>query len=1098
MVSTMALGGQAGPAESDEKWLRRELSAQLIREQPFAIAGQLVLVIAVLAFLWPVAPESLLIIWGVVLLAATGVRSVAWRKRRSVATAVVGVGVAWGAGAAVLVPHLGTDYLALLLLVLAGLVAAAVATLSASTFTFRLFLFAVLGPLPVTMLANGHGRFVVMAAFLIMSYGAFAVTLHGRMHQSLVDRLRVSESLRRREAESARQRTFLDMLFTKVPNAVVVVDDAGRCLISNPGFQSLFGYAPEEVVGRVLVDLIVAEPDRAEALNRQKQVRAGDTVIFESDRTCKDGRVITVQISTARMVIGEEQMVLFLYTEITAIRRTEAALRAARARLEQVLASSTAVIYANRIEGAIFLPSWVSENITRITGYEVAEALDPVWWVTRMHPDDQPKVFAGLRRLLSEGHLTTEYRFRQKNGEYRWMHDESRLTVDAAGKPLEIFGAWLDITDRKLAEEAVSAARDLAERAARTQAAFLANMSHEIRTPMNAVLGLTELMLDTELSSYQRRSMGMVRSAGEVLLTLLNDILDFSKIEAEQLTVESISFDPRSLVEATMALLAVRMEGRKIELVADVASGVPRLLCGDPSRLRQVLTNLVGNAIKFTNVGEVVLSATSTPAAEGKVNVRFAVRDSGIGIPAGQLAAIFDEFVQADPSMTRKYGGTGLGLAISKRLVALMGGQLTVTSEEGKGSEFAFTITLPIESAPAAPEPNASRLSGRRMLVIDDNATNRRIVREILTSALVAVDEAPDADRGLEMIRAAQREGTPYSVAVTDVHMPGRDGFALAAAVRGDPALAATRILLLTSSGQSGDTERCAEVGIEGYLTKPVSRTDLLEMAATLLGQPPGAEPTTRSTIADSRRLLHILLAEDNAVNQEVAATMLRKRGHTVDVVSNGLEAVKAVAATSYDVVLMDIQMPEMDGFAATKVIRATPGGADLPIIALTAHALSGERERCLANGLNGYIPKPFSPHELFAVVEGFGEAPRLLKAAGEVVAPTIDLDGFRRAMRDAGAEDAVDGILAIFAQQVPERMAALVAAVDAADPLGISRAAHAFRSPAAAIGAVSLAGVLKEIELAGRDGAVDRARAGYGRVRGEVDAVLVELKASR
>src|SRR6267378_3497578 len=476
----------------------------------------------------------------------------------------------------------------------------------------------------------------------------------------------------------------------------------------------------------------------------------------------------------------------------------------------------------------------------------------------------------------------------------------------------------------KLAEGVMREARDLAERVARARSAFLANMSHEIRTPMNAVLGFVELILDTELTTEQRRALELVRSSSEALLMILNDILDYSKIEAEHLELESIPFDVAKVVHATASLLAVRAREKHLELLADVAE-VPRAVRGDPTRLRQVLMNLIGNAIKFTEHGEVVVAVT-TQARDGAVALRFGVRDTGIGIAPEHLKAVFKEFTQADSTMTRRYGGTGLGLAISQRLVRLMGGELAVTSEVGHGSEISFTLTLPVETAALERTVGLAALGGRRMLIVDDNETNRRILREMLAAEGVKVDEASIASDGLAALRRAAQKRAPYDLAILDVQMPDMDGFQLATAVRQDKALTRTKLLMLTSAGQHGDGERCRELGIRGYLTKPLSRADLVEALGTVLAGPAEDASTpdvvTRHTIAESRASLRVLLAEDNPVNQQVAVAMLVKRGHEVHVSNNGREAVQAVQERDYDVVLMDIQMPEMDGFEATKAIR--------------------------------------------------------------------------------------------------------------------------------------------------------------------------------
>jgi len=640
----------------------------------------------------------------------------------------------------------------------------------------------------------------------------------------------------------------------------------------------------------------------------------------------------------------------------------------------------------------------------------------------------------------------------------------------------------------KRAEAVMREARDLAERVARARSAFLANMSHEIRTPMNAVLGFVELILDTELSTEQRRALELVRSSSEALLMILNDILDYSKIEAEHLELESIPFDVSKVTHATASLLAVRAREKHLELLAEVSPEVPRAVRGDPTRLRQVLMNLIGNAIKFTEQGEVVVSVTTALAADDHVELRFAVRDTGIGIAPEHVGTVFKEFTQADATMTRRYGGTGLGLAISQRLVRLMGGEIEVQSEVGTGSEFSFTLAFLAETAPMSRLTAIAALGGRRVLVVDDNQTNRRILHEMLAGEGIKVDDVATAAEGLEALRRAERKRAPYHLAILDVQMPDMDGFQMASVVRGEPTLASTRLLMLTSAGQRGDGERCRELGIRGYLTKPISRADLLEALGTVLAASPEEagtpEVVTRHTIAESRASLRVLLAEDNPVNQQVAVAMLVKRGHEVHVTSNGREAVDAVRERDYDVVLMDIQMPEMDGFEATHAIRALPQGKDLPIIGLTAHALSGERERCLSHGMTDYLAKPFKGHELFALVEGTAE-PKATPAPAppETLAPPVDLEGFRATLREAGAEQALYSIVDTYVRQAPDRLATLAAASSTGSGAEMAKAAHAFRGASATIGARELAELLERIETSARAGEIQNAQDVFERV---------------
>lgn len=776
------------------------------------------------------------------------------------------------------------------------------------------------------------------------------------------------------------------------------------------------------------------------------------------------------------------------------------ALQASELRLQQVLAASTAVTYAAAIVGDEVRPTWVSENIGRLMGYGAADALAPRWWVDHLHAADRSRVLAELAALLVDGQLTTEYRFQHKDGTYHWVHDSARMQGD--GRTAEVFGVWLDITERKQAEEAIRQARDVAEQAARARSAFVANMSHEIRTPMNAVLGLTELLLDTELTLEQRRQLELVHRSAEGLLAIVNDILDFSKLENAHVDLESIAFDLPRLLHSVVSLLAVRAEKKQLELMADLHADVPTVVRGDPTRLRQVLVNLIGNAIKFTEAGEVVLSARALERkTNGEARVRFAVRDTGIGIARGQREQIFQEFTQADASMTRRYGGTGLGLSISRRLVGLMGGELLVVSEVGRGSEFSFALVLPLEAAlpPALPLTHVQR---GRVLVVDDNETNRGILREVLAEEGIAIQEASGAEQGFAALREGLARGAPFDLAVIDAQMPDHDGFELAAWVRVDPTLAGVRLCMLTSAGQRGDAQRCRDLGIEGYLTKPISRFDLLEAVSLILGGGKAvgvADVVTRHTVRESRRELRLLLAEDNPINQEVAAAMLRKRGHRVDIVGNGREAVDAVARERYDVVLMDIQMPELDGLEATRAIRASPSGAGLRIVAITAHASGADRERCLAAGMDGYLSKPFKARDLFAAVEGWTEPAVASATPRESAADShpVDLAGFRESLRQAGVEESIGGILRAFVADAPRRLDALKQAVKANDLRAIERAAHAFRSPAATIGAQRLAALLQAVEGAAREGSAERARTELDALRAEVEAVLRYLHAA-
>ncbi len=507
----------------------------------------------------------------------------------------------------------------------------------------------------------------------------------------------------------------------------------------------------------------------------------------------------------------------------------------------------------------------------------------------------------------------------------------------------------------------------------------------------------------------------------------------------------------------------------------------------------------MGNAIKFTPTGEVVVLVELDGERAGRAVTRFTVSDTGVGIPHDKVERVFEDFTQADASTTRKYGGTGLGLAISQRLVRLMGGEIELISAEGHGSEFSFAVAHPVaaERAEAAEPQELESLQGVRALVVDDNPTHRRVVREILGPAGVELDEVNEASSGLAALRQAHADGKPYELAIIDAYMPGQDGFELAQTVRDDSELGKTRLMMLTSAGQRGDGQRCRDLGIEAYLPKPASRLELLEATAAVVAggaSERGRDLITRYSIRKARQRLRVLLAEDNPVNREVAAAMLRRRGHVVEEVENGQEAVAAAREADYDVVLMDVEMPEMDGIQATREIRSDPKLAALPVVAVTAHVVASERERCHAAGMTDFVVKPFKPYELFAAVEGW-ELGDSVRMSGPPPPAPVDLAGLREMMREAGAEDAVDGMLKVFREDAPGRMEDISAAVSAGRGEGIRQAAHAYKSAAGTIMARKLAELLQAMEDAGREGDAEAAERLLGQVRHEHQAVLAQLK---
>jgi PAS domain S-box-containing protein len=827
------------------------------------------------------------------------------------------------------------------------------------------------------------------------------------------------------QASERRFRLFVD----HAADAFFLTDAQGRVLDANHRACEARGYTREELLGMPPYDF-VSDFDPILVEDRVRRLLEGETIVFEDAYRRKDGTVFPVEVRAKAFWEGDRAYIVYLPRDMTDRKRAEAVLRESEERFRQLAENVRGVFWLQEGEWQRLL--YISPAYEEFWGRTCQSLYEqPRSWIESVHLEDRDRVLAHFAQQNRGAPTETDFRITRPDGTMRWMRCRAFPLKNQAGEVYRVGGLVEDITERKQFEEELRRARDAAEAANHAKDEFLANVSHEIRTPMNAILGMTELVLDTPLDEGQRQSLKTVKSAADSLLGIINDLLDFSKIEAGKIELVPIDFSVRGTVGDTLRALATRAHKKGLELIYQVQPDVPDALIGDAGRLRQVLLNLVGNAVKFTDDGEVVVQVKSeirnpksatNPKHEipmsqtcesevsdlghselgfvsdfefrdsdfpGDVLLHFEVKDTGIGIPPDQQSRIFRAFEQEDTSTTRRYGGTGLGLTIAARLVALMGGAITVDSAPGRGSTFAFTACFGRQPNPPAPEPAQPPVSLHNLpvLVVDDNATNRHILAEWLRGWRMNPTAVSDGMAAMDALWHGAANGRPYALVLLDARMPNADGLSVAAMIRERMELAATRIILLTSGERPGDPARVRELQIDAQLLKPVQQDELLETMYRVMSRDRvsgrvvndewsgGSNQRSVPLTAQHAPLtmpLHILVAEDNELSAQVLEQSLVRQGHRVRLASTGRQALALAQQGGFDVLLLDVHMPELDGFEVVQAVRERElsRGGHLPIVALTARSRKEDRARCLAAGMDEFLTKPIHPADLLAAIE--------------------------------------------------------------------------------------------------------------------------------
>ena len=924
------------------------------------------------------------------------------------------------------------------------------------------------------------------------------------LERSFMEQREMRDALRATES-------FYEALVESLPQNILRKDRAGRFTFANQKFCAMLGHSLDEIIGKTDRDFYpphLADKYHRDDLRVMASREPVDTV--EANQTADGEKIFVHGIKTPLYDAGGNVIgIQGIFWDVTERKKTEEALAYERDLLRALLDHIPDRVYFKDVASRFLR---ISKSMATRLGLD-----DPAEVIGKTDADFYPRhlaqeFFNDEQRIILTGQplINKQEKLVDVDGRESWASVTKVPIYNKAGGVTGLIGISRDISKLKEAEAALEQARDTALETARVKSEFLANMSHEIRTPMNAITGMTGLLLDTPLDEEQREFTETIRASTDNLLGIISDILDFSKIEAGKLVFENIEFDLRELIESAAEMLAARAQSKGVELACWIDENVPTLLRGDPGRIRQIIANLLSNGVKFTARGEVIIRVTLASETPAQTRLSFSVTDTGIGISQKALPIIFQAFTQADGSTTRKYGGTGLGLAISQQMVQLMHGQIGVESTLGTGSTFWFT--LPLEKQPdgvqrARREPGD--LLNLRALIVDDNATNRQILHHQLTRWKMRATDAAGGHEALDLMRMEAASDDPFSLVVLDMQMPEMDGLTLARAIKGDARLARARLLMLTSLGHRLDAAEMQAAGISACLVKPVKESRLFDALVTVAGagfvEPlPEAnlpEASAHAAAGHTPHPVRILLAEDNAVNQNLALRQLKKLGYTARAATNGLEVLAALEHENFDIILMDCQMPEMDGYEVTRRVRQQEGAAKKSpayIIALTANALEGDRERCLAAGMNDYITKPVHLPDLKAALLLGTRQLQSVSAAAPSATAVLDpavIAGLME-LREPGQPDPVAELVELFLRDSRPRLEKMESAIAAQDAAAVASAAHSLKGSASNLGARGLAALSAELEKNGKAGAWNEMKQLLPQIKAEFERVQDTLLA--